>query len=65
MAVLLGVAIAAAAGSSGVAAATATTQGGATGPSAEFSRALAGGNGVFIGSPIAVNLKRFGYLQRE
>jgi hypothetical protein len=66
VAVVLGVALVAAAGWSGTAAATAvTTQSGATGPAAALSHALTGGNGVFIGSPIAVNLKRFGYVQHE
>ena len=65
VAVFLGVALAAVSGWSGTAATAATTRGGASGPSAELSPALTGGNGVFIGSPIAVNLKRFGYLQRE
>lgn len=36
-----------------------------SGPSAELSGELTGGNGVFIGSPIPVNLKRAGYVQRE
>jgi hypothetical protein len=64
MAVVLGVALAAA-GWSGTAATPLTTQGDATGPAAELSNTLTGGNGVFIGSAIAVNLKRAGYVQRE
>ena len=44
---------------------TPASQAPAPGPSAELSRALTGGNGVFIGSPIPVNLKRAGYVQRE
>jgi hypothetical protein len=35
------------------------------GPAAEIARPLRGGNGVFIGSPIPVNLRRAGYVQRE
>ena len=66
VAVVLGVALVAAAGRPGTAAATAvTTQGGAIGPAAALSHALSGGNGVFIGSAIPVNLKRAGYTQLE
>lgn len=36
-----------------------------TGPAASFSHQLTGGNGVYIGSPITVDLKRVGYVQHE
>lgn len=35
------------------------------GPSADLSHQLTGGSGVFIGSPIAVDLGRVGYVQHE
>jgi hypothetical protein len=41
------------------------TQSSPTGPSADLSDALSGGNGVFMGTAIPVNLKRAGYTQRE
>jgi hypothetical protein len=47
------------------AAATVSTQGRPSGPSADLSSELTGGNGVFIGSPIPVDLKRAGYVQHE
>ncbi len=35
------------------------------GPSADLSSGLTGGNGVFIGSPVTVDLIRAGYVQHE
>jgi alpha/beta hydrolase family protein len=43
----------------------ATTQAGGEQPSAELSRAVTGGKGVFIGTAIPVNLERAGYVQHE
>src|SRR5206468_2817258 len=52
--------------SSGITGAAATTeQARPGGPSAQLSRELTGGNGVFIGTAIPVNLKRAGYVQHE
>src|SRR5262249_3872079 len=42
--------------------ATTGPRGRPTGPSAELSGELSGGNGVFIGSPIPVDLRRVGYV---
>jgi len=50
---------------SSTAVAATTKQRRPTGPSAQLSRELTGGNGVFIGSAIPVNLKRAGYVQHE
>ena len=55
----------AAASSSITGAAATTTQARPGGPSAHLSRELTGGNGVFIGTAIPVNLKRAGYVQHE
>ena len=44
---------------------TMSTQPPSSGPAAELSKRLSGGNGVFIGSAIPVDLKRAGYVQRE
>ena len=44
---------------------TMSTQPPSSGPAAELSKRLSGGNGVFIGSAIRVDLKRAGYVQRE
>src|SRR5437899_5682397 len=64
-AILLCVAVVAtSAWSNGSASATTSTQRRPGGPSAQLSRELTGGNGVF-GSAIPVNLKRAGYVQHE
>src|SRR6266540_5546495 len=57
--------IATAAWSNGSAAATTTGRRRPAGPAAQLSRELKGGNGVFIGTAIPVNLKRAGYVQHE
>jgi hypothetical protein len=64
-ATLCGAVLAAATCPIGAGTAAATTQARPPGPAAELSRPLRGGNGVFIGSPIPVNLRRAGYVQRE
>src|SRR2546430_9291535 len=65
-AILFGAALTTAAPSSSITGAAATTtQARPGGPSAHLSRELTGGNGVFIGTAIPVNLKRAGYVQHE
>ena len=62
--IAFGAALIAVAGSPMTTSSAAPFQARPSGPSAELS-ALKGGSGVFIGSPIPVNLKRAGYVQRE
>lgn len=59
------VALALCPGSSTAAGAMAVPRGRPTGPSAQLSSELTGGNGVFIGSAIPVDLERAGYVQHE
>jgi hypothetical protein len=59
---LCGALIAACSGANGT---SSTAQPRPTGPAANLSSDLAGGNGVFIGSPITVDLKAAGYVQHE
>jgi Alpha/beta hydrolase domain len=56
--------MAAAGGSSTSAGAGETTRPRPAGPSAAFSD-ISGGNGVFLGDPIPVNLERAGYVEHE
>jgi Alpha/beta hydrolase domain len=50
---------------SGTSSTPSTAQPKATASAANLSSHLAGGNGVFIGSPVAVDLQRAGYTQSE
>jgi hypothetical protein len=59
-----GALIAACSGTSGANRSSPSGQRRPAGPAAHLSR-LTGGNGVFLGEPITVNLKRFGYVQKE
>ena len=56
--------MAAVGGSSTSAGAGETTRPRPAGPSAAFSD-ISGGNGVFLGDPIPVNLERAGYVEHE
>lgn len=57
--------VATAARGSSTAVAGASAQARPAGPSADLSQALTGGDGVYMGEPIAVNLRRAGYEQHE
>ncbi len=63
--VLLGGVLAACSSATSANQSSSTTGPPPTGPAATFSPQLTGGNGVYIGSPITVDLKSVGYVQHE
>jgi hypothetical protein len=62
---LCGALTAACSGATGATHSSSTTRPRPAGPAADLSHELTGGHGVFIGSPITVNLKQAGYVQQE
>lgn len=62
---LCGALIAACSGANSATQSSSTTRPRPAGPAADLSHELTGGDGVFIGSPITVNLKQAGYVQHE